>query len=85
VTRHVVQLGLAVLAALGAMMACSQVRSRVDVAPITDGQPATVSVVYDPPLMMLTWLLATVAGVLLVVGLSGLRRVRSATAGTGTP
>jgi hypothetical protein len=66
-------------------LACSQVRSRVDVAPITDGQPATVSVVYDPPLMMLTWLLATAAGVLLVVGLSGLRRVRSATAGTGTP
>ncbi len=73
-TRHFVQLILSVIAAVGAGFAWSHVRSWVDVAPITDGQPATVSVVYDPPLMMLTWLLATAAGVLLVLGLSGLRR-----------
>lgn len=73
--RHVVQLVLAVAAAAGAALCWSHVRSWVDVAPVTEGQPATVSVVYDPPLMMLAWLLATAAGVLLVLGVVGLRRV----------
>ena len=74
--RHAVQLILAVAAVAGAALCWSQVTSLVDVAPVTDGQPATVSVVYDPPLMMLSWLLATAAGVLLVLGVSGLRRWR---------
>jgi nitrate reductase gamma subunit len=34
--------------------------------------------VYDPPLMMLAWLLATAAGVLVVLGVTGLRRRRIA-------
>lgn len=84
-TKHAVQLGLAVLALAGAAFAWSQVRSLVDVAPITDGQPATVSVVYDPPLMMLSWLLATAAGVLLVLGISGLRRISSGVVDAHTP
>ena len=82
--RHVVQLVLAVVAAVGAALCWSQVRSLVDVPPITDGEPATVSVVYDPPLMFLAWLLATVAGVLIVLGVAGLRRRRS-TLGEHTP
>ena len=77
-TRHIVQLVLAAIAAAGAAVCWSQVRSWVDVAPLTDGQPATVSVVYNPPLMTLSWLLATAAGVLLVLGVSGLRRLRLA-------
>ena len=84
-TRHVVQLVLAVIAAAGAVTAWSQVRSWVDVPPIIDGQPATVSVVYDPPLMMLSWLLATLAGVLVVLAVSGLRRVRKVTVDAHTP
>jgi len=82
--RHVVQLGLAAVAAVGAALCWSQVRSLVDVPPITDGEPATVSVVYDPPLMFLAWLLATVAGVLIVLGVAGLRR-RRITLGQYTP
>lgn len=82
--RHVVQLVLAVVAAVGATLCWSQVRSLVDVPPITDGEPATVSAVYDPPLMFLAWLLATVAGVLIVLGVAGLRRRRS-TLGEHTP
>ena len=82
--RHVVQLGLAAVAAVGAALCWSQVRSLVDVPPITDGEPATVSAVYDPPLMFLAWLLATVAGVLIVLGVAGLRRRRS-TLGEHTP
>ena len=72
--RHRVQLLLAAAAAAGAVLCWLQVTSLVDVPPVTDGQPATVSVVYDPPLMILTWLLATTAGVLAVVGVAGLRR-----------
>jgi hypothetical protein len=76
-TKHIGQLVLAAIAAVGAAGCWSQVRSWVDVAPITDGQPPTVSVVYNPPLMMLSWLLATAAGVLLVLSISGLRRGRT--------
>lgn len=75
--RHVVQLVLAAVAAAGAALCWSGVRSLVEVPPILDGQPATVSVVYDPPLMVLAWLLATTAGVLMVLGTAGLRRDRS--------
>ncbi|MGV0991501.1 MAG: hypothetical protein ACOYB7_04525 [Mycobacterium sp.] len=74
--RHIVQLLLAVAAAAGAVLAWLAVKSVVDVAPVSEGQPATVSVVYDPPLMVLVWLLATTAGVLAVLGAAGLRRTR---------
>lgn len=72
--RHVALLIAAVAAVAGAALCWSQVKSLVDVAPVTDGQPATVSVVYDPPMMVLTLALATVAGVLGVFGVAGLRR-----------
>ena len=72
--RHVVQAVLAVAAAAGAALSWAQVRSLVDVAPVTEGQPATVSVVYDPPMMVLTLVLATAAGVLAILGIAGLRR-----------
>ena len=83
--RHIVQLALAVAAAAGAVLCWLQVTSLVDVPPITDGQPATVSVVYDPPLMVLAWLLGTTAGVLAVLGLAGLRRRRRPAIDTYTP
>lgn len=74
--KQVVQLVLAVAAAAGAVLCWLQITSLVDVPPVTEGQPATVSVVYDPPLMLLAWALATVAGVLAVLGVAGLRRRR---------
>ena len=46
------------------------------VVPVTDGQPVTMSVVYHPQLLVLTLLLATVAGVFAVVGTVRLRRAR---------
>lgn len=75
--RHVVQLALAVAAAAGAVLCWLRVTSLVDVAPVTDGQPATVSVVYNPPLMLTVWLLAVAAGVLAVLGVAGLVRRRA--------
>ena len=75
---HLIQLALAAAAAFTAVLCWHQVASLVDVAPVTEGQPATVSVVYDPPLMFLTWVLVTAAGVLAVLGVAGLRRRRTA-------
>jgi len=72
--RHVIQLIVAVGAVAGAALCWSQAKTLVDVAPITDGQPATISAVYDPPTMVLALVLATVAGVLAVLGVAGLRR-----------
>jgi hypothetical protein len=74
--RHIVQLVLAALALAGAVLSWLQVRTNVDVSPIADGQPATTSVAYSPPMMLLTMLLATVAGVLIVLGVAGLTRAR---------
>ncbi|WP_179466247.1 hypothetical protein [Mycolicibacterium vinylchloridicum] len=76
--RHAIQLVLAVLALAGAVITAAQARGVVSVAPVADGEPSTTSFVFDPPLMMLTWLLVTTAGVLAVLGIAGLRRARKA-------
>jgi len=84
--RYVVQLLVALAATVGAALCWAQVRSLVEVAPVTEGQPSTVSVVYDPPMMVLGLLLATVAGVLAIYGVAGLRRrVPQITLDTYTP
>ncbi|HEX2214030.1 MAG TPA: hypothetical protein VHH12_11415, partial [Mycobacterium sp.] len=50
--------------------------SQVAVAPILEGEPATVSQVYSAPLLTLSLLLAAAAGVLAVLGLADIRRRR---------
>lgn len=72
--RAVVELVLACAAAVGCAVSWSGVRSSVSVAPVAQGQPVTMSVVYDPALLLLTLLLATAAGMLAVVGVARLRR-----------
>jgi hypothetical protein len=74
--RHVVQLVLAALALAGAVVTGLAARSVVVVAPVTDGQPSTTSATFDPPLMLLTWLLITAFGVLAVLGVAGLVRAQ---------
>jgi NO-binding membrane sensor protein with MHYT domain len=73
----VIELALACAAVVGCAISWSAVRSTV-----TAGQPVTTSVAYDPPLLLLTLLLATAAGMLAVVGAARLRRAsrRSAVA-----
>jgi NO-binding membrane sensor protein with MHYT domain len=73
--RGVIELALACAAVVGCAISWSGVRSTVAVAPVTKGQPVTTSVVYDPPLLFLTLLLAAAAGMLAVVGATRLRRV----------
>jgi NO-binding membrane sensor protein with MHYT domain len=50
--------------------------STVEVAPVLDGEPMTTSVIYSPPLLVASLFLATVAGVLSVLGVARLRRTK---------
>ncbi|WP_163754364.1 hypothetical protein [Mycobacterium botniense] len=72
--RAVLELILAAAAVAGCAVSWSRARSTVAVAPIADGQPVTMSVTFDPPLLVLALLLAAAAGVLGVVGTARLRR-----------
>ncbi len=75
--RALLELGLALAALAGAGVSWSHARRTVGVAPIADGQPSTTSLVYEPQQLLLTMLLATLAGILLVVGAARLRRSRA--------
>ncbi|MCV7075582.1 hypothetical protein [Mycobacterium szulgai] len=75
--RGVVELGLAVAALVATGFSWLHTRSAVAVAPVVDGQPVTWSVVYHPQLLVLTLLLATIAGIFAVVGITRLRRQRA--------
>ncbi|WP_246398708.1 hypothetical protein [Mycobacterium vicinigordonae] len=66
------------MAAVATGISWMHTRSTVAVAPVADGQPSTLSVVYDPQQLVLTMMLATVAGILAVVGLARWRRNGSA-------
>jgi hypothetical protein len=77
--RARVELVLAVVAAVGCVLSWLAASSTVVVAPVLDGEPMTTSVVYSPPMLVLSLFLATAAGVLAVVGITRLRR------GAGSP
>lgn len=72
--RAAVELALAVAAAIGCVLSWVSAGSTVMVAPVLEGEPATTSVVYRAPLLGLSLLLATVAGVLTVLAVARLRR-----------
>lgn len=76
--RAVLELGVALAALAGVGVSWSHARRVVDVAPITDGQPSTTSLVYDPQLLLLAMLLAMIAGVLAVLGAARLWRAYGA-------
>lgn len=72
--RAMVELALAVLAAVGCVLSWLSASRQVVVAPLLEGQPSTMSLVYDTPMLTLSLLLATVAGVLVVLAVARLRR-----------
>jgi len=72
--RARVELMLALVAAAGCVLSWLAASTTVVVAPVLDGEPMTSSVFYSPPLLVLSLLLATVAGVLVVVGIARSRR-----------
>jgi uncharacterized membrane protein YidH (DUF202 family) len=77
--RALLELVLAVAALVGVVLSAVNVRQVVDVAPIAEGEPATTSVLYHAPPLVLALLLATVAGVLLVLGITRWRRSQTHT------
>ena len=76
--RAIVSLVLAIAAAVGCVLSWLAGVTTVDVPPIIEGEPMTTSVVYSAPLLSLALLLATVAGVLVVLGAARLRRASRA-------
>lgn len=74
--RAVLELVLAVAAAVGCVASWVRAQSTVANAPIANGEPSTTSVVYYAPLLLLAFVLGTVAGVLAVVGVARWRRTR---------
>jgi hypothetical protein len=74
--RALFELALAVAALVGAGLSWVHTRSTVAVAPVAEGQPVTLSVVYHPQQLVLTLFLVTVGGVLAVIGAARLRRAR---------
>ena len=72
--RARIELLVAVVAAAGCVLSWLAASSTVVVAPVLEGEPQTTSVIYSPPLLVLSLQLAAVAGVLAVVGIAGLRR-----------
>jgi hypothetical protein len=70
----IVELVLALAAATGSVLSWLAAMTTVQVPPIIEGEPMTTSWVYSPPLLTLSLLLATVAGVLVVLGVARLRR-----------
>jgi hypothetical protein len=69
-----VELVLALAAVVGCVLSWLAAVTTVKVPPIVEGEPMTTSLVYSPPLITLSLLLATVAGVLAVLGVARLRR-----------
>ena len=72
----VAQLSAAVVALIGSVLSWLASRSVEQLPPVLEGEPAMTTVIYYPPLIVLALLLATVAGVLAVLGIAKLRATR---------
>jgi hypothetical protein len=72
-TLAILQLVLAGAAAAGAVLTWLAAGSVELVAPILAGEPSKSTVVYDPGLIALALILATLGGVLAVAGVARLR------------
>ncbi|MCT7658520.1 hypothetical protein [Mycobacterium deserti] len=72
--RAALELVSALAAAVGCVLVWVGAKSTVVVAPVLEGEPMTTSVVYSAPMLGLSLLLATVAGVLAVLAVARTRR-----------
>lgn len=75
-TVAVIELSVAVLAIAGCVWSWLAAASPAHIDPVTAGEPVRSSVNYDPAMLSLSLVLATIAGVLLVLGTRGVRRTR---------
>jgi hypothetical protein len=74
VTRGRIEVSLAVLAAVGCVTSWLAARSSEIAAPVIASEPPMPTVTYDPSLIVLAVTLATLAGVLAVLGVAHTRR-----------
>lgn len=72
--RAIVEIVVAVAAAVGCVLSWVAARSTVEVAPVLPGEPATTTWTYSAPMLVLSLVLATLAGVLVVMAIARLRR-----------
>lgn len=72
--RAVLELVVAAVAAVGCVLSWIAAATTIEVAPVLDGEPSTTAISYSPPLLVLSLMLAGLAGVLIVVGIARLRR-----------
>lgn len=73
-SRAIIELVLAAAAMIGSVLCWLAAKSTADVAPVLAGEPSKTSNVYDPWLISWSMLLLTVAGVLVVIGVTHWRR-----------
>lgn len=73
-TIAAVELLLALIALAGCVWSWRAAASPATIEPVVAGEPVKASVSYDPSLLSLSLVLATVAGVLLVIGVGRWRR-----------
>jgi hypothetical protein len=73
-SRAAVELVLAAVAAVGCVVSWLAARSADMAAPVAAREPSMPTVAYDPSLIVLAVALASIAGVLAVLGLTRLRR-----------
>ena len=66
------ELLLALAAGVGCVLSWLAASTTVAVPPVLEGEPMTTSVMYSPPFLTLSLLLATVAGVLVVIAVARL-------------
>lgn len=72
-SRATLELVLAAVAAVGCVLSWLAARSVEMAAPVVPTEPSMPTVAYDPSLIVLAVVLATMAGVLAVLGASRLR------------
>lgn len=73
-SRAAVELVLAAVAAVGCVVSWLAAHSAEMAAPVVASEPSMPTVAYDPSLIVLAVALATIAGVLAVLGVTRLRR-----------
>jgi hypothetical protein len=72
--RAVIELALAVIAAVGSVASWLAASSAEIAAPVIASEPSKATTAYDPSLIALAFLLLAAAGVLAVLGVARLRR-----------
>ncbi len=72
--RAAIELSLAVVAAVGCVVSWLSARSAEMAAPVIASEPSKATAAYDPSMIALAVLLATLAGVFAVLGVARLRR-----------